>query len=119
MGFSGAFESDPPDLLHRILRREFTVDLFDAPKHNRIRPQVVELAKRGMTHMQIAAAINEPVSGRIISKAIKLDRFMRTEQITDPYLLQLEPPSDLKKMRRHLHPRYEFSLLDGYCRPDI
>ena len=68
---SGSFESDPPDLLHRILRREFTVDVFDSPKHNRIRPQVVELANLGMTHKQIAAALNEPVSSRMISKAIK------------------------------------------------
>ena len=116
---SGSFESDPPDLLQRILRREFTVDVFDSPKHNRIRPQVVELANLGMTNKQIAAALNEPVSGRMISKAIKLDKYMRAEQIADPYSLQLEPPSDLKKMRRHLHPRYEFSLSEGYCRSDF
>ena len=44
-------------------------------------------------------------------RASKLHRQMQALGLTDPYVEVTEPPSDLKKMRRHLHPRYKFDPL--------
>ena len=42
---------------------------------------------------------------------------MQQQGLTDPYVLQLQPPVDHPKLRRHLHPRYHFEPLPDHT-PD-
>ncbi|HEV2969517.1 MAG TPA: hypothetical protein VGY55_05955 [Pirellulales bacterium] len=47
-------------------------------------------------------------------RAAALDRIMRTKGITDPFVPLREPPLNYPKLRRHLHPRYNFTPLPGF-----
>ena len=37
----------------------------------------------------------------MINKALDLQEVMETRHLVDPYLMQLEPPADLGKLKRH------------------
>ena len=54
-----------------------------------------------------------------ISKAIQLNRMMVSLGLASPYVLQLKPPDDYGKLRRHKNPRYAFEPLEGYERPTL
>ena len=93
--------------------------MFEIPKREKFRHRIVELKGQGMTLEQIAGQLDEPISERVISNALKLHEQMESLGITDPFVVQMSPPDDLKKLRRHRHPRYSFSMADDYQRPEL
>ena len=99
-----------------MLIQEFTVDVFEVPKRERIRRQVIDMVSRGLKQKQISEGFREPVSGKMINQSIQLNEYMAASRITDPFEVQLAPPADLKKVRRHLNSRYSFSMEEG-CQP--
>jgi hypothetical protein len=109
-----------PDLLSLpdptgILRRHLTLDLFDAPQRERIRPEAVRLAALG--HEQRAIAQSLWVEQTAVWRAIRLDRQMKELGLSSPYLHVATPPADYTKLRRHQHPRYRFDPFQGYPLP--
>ena len=107
--------------LQQQLIRQVTIDVFEAPQRERIRPEVIRLATEhpGWTQRQIAAAIAEKPEQTAVSRAIQLHQKMLDLGLTSPYVLVPEPPSDHGRLRRHKHPRYEFRPLEGYERPPL
>jgi len=92
-----------------LLRRELTVDLFKPPQRVVYRERVVAGRAAGQTERQVAADCKITVTAA--QRASALDRMMREQGLADPYVPLTEPPADLKKMRRHRHPRYRFDPL--------
>jgi len=92
-----------------VLRSELTVDLFDPPQGASVREQVLRLRGEGLSERQAAQKASVTVTAAQRAKA--LDRVMKACGLTDPYVVVTEPPADLTKMKRHLHPRYRFDPL--------
>jgi hypothetical protein len=117
---SGAFsESVLSERLKSFLTREFTADAFELPTRAKIREQAVALRARGKTHKQIVELVDVKTSALTVAKALALDAQMSAQGLTSPLVVQSEPPSDTKKMRRHLHPRYSFEPIAGYEPPNL
>ena len=116
---SGSFESPVPAKLQALLTREFTVDMFDMPKRARIRNDVMRLKGKGLKPGQIIERLGEPLSTKMIQAAVKFDALMSEIEACDPLELQLEPINDYGKFRRHKHPRYKFSMKEGYVQPEL
>jgi hypothetical protein len=109
-----------PDLEHvpgmgEFLTRELTIDLFDPPQREAIREQAVALSTAGMEQRQIAQ--NVKATQAAVSKALALDRQMRSQGLQSPYVLVTAPPEDYRKLRRHKNAKYRFEALDGYKQP--
>jgi hypothetical protein len=100
------------DGLDAVLRRELVVDLFNPPQREKHRKAVVELNGQDLTLKEAGRRVG--ITGTAAQKAMALQRLMDAQGLVDPYLLVREPPADLTKLRRHLHPRYRFEPLDGY-----
>jgi hypothetical protein len=106
------------EALQGPLTRELKIDLFDMPQHVKFREQVVagrqqhDANGRKRTERDVANALGITVTAA--QRAAALDRLMQAQCLTDPYVLQLEPPVDHPKLRRHLHPRYHFEPLPGH-----
>jgi site-specific DNA recombinase len=92
------------------LTREVVVDLFDRPQRARLLWQVVALRAAGRTERQAAQELGITVTAA--QRAAALARLMEERGTDDPYERLTAPPQDAK-FRRHLHPRYRFSPLDG------
>jgi hypothetical protein len=97
-----------------LLRREVTLDLFDPPQREVIRPDVVRLAAEGMGQRRIARDLG--VTQAAVSNAARLDRKMRAAGMADPFVVVTEVPADYTKLRRLKHERYRFEPLPGYPR---
>lgn len=93
------------------LERVVTVDLFDPPQRVQYREEVMVRRARGKTERQSAAELG--ITQPAVQHAASLDQMMKQLGLTDPYVRLLEPPSDLPRYRRHLHPRYHFEPLPG------
>ncbi|PHS03479.1 MAG: hypothetical protein COA78_17775 [Blastopirellula sp.] len=105
--------------LNNVLTRELTIDLFDPTQRERIRKESVQLVQKGLTHKQIANAIEEKPTATAVYKALKLEAKMKELGLTDPYIFLNEPPEDYKKLRRHKNKRYQFQMLDNYQPPEL
>ena len=116
---SGAFESAAPEELQTFLVRKFTVDMFEIPKRARIRKEVMRLKGLGLKPKQIIESLGEPLSTKMIQNAVRFDVLMQEVGAEDPLRLQLEPPNDYVKFRRHKNPRYSFSMKEGYVQAEL
>ncbi|WP_020471369.1 recombinase family protein [Zavarzinella formosa] len=92
-----------------VLRSELTVDLFDPPQRAAFRERVTQLREQGMTERKVAETLGLTVTA--VQNASALERTMREQGLTDPYLLVGEPPADCSRIRRHLNQRYRFEPL--------
>ena len=116
---SGAFEGHLPAETQQLLVSQFDVDIFDRPRSDMIRGEVVDLNGQGVSKKTIGELIAGAPSLRMINQALGLQQALESQQIADPYVMQLEPPADLTKLRRYRHPRYVFETLENYQRPTI
>ena len=116
---TGSFESDAPAEIQSLLTREFTVDMFEIPKRARIRADVIRLKQDGCNVKQTIARLAEPLSTKMIASAVKLNDQLVQSGISDPFQFQAEPPNDFAKFRKHLNPRYSFTMKEGYTRPEL
>jgi hypothetical protein len=89
-----------------VLKRELTVDLFEAPQRETSRKHVVAFRSSGHPEWKIAEQLRITVTQH--SGAARRQRIMDERGLTDPYEPVTEPPSDYAKLRRHLHLRYRF-----------
>ncbi len=116
---SGSFESDAPAELQSLLIREFTVDMFEIPKRAKIREDVLRLRQEGCNAKETIEHLSEPSSTKMIKSTDRLNAQMVEMGLSDPFQFQSEPPNDYAKFRRHLNPRYSFSMKEGYTRPTL
>jgi len=116
---TGSFTTPVNDDLRAVLVSEFTVDLFDRPKFERHRNKIVKLRQQGMNKKSIRAEVDDDLSLVMVNRALELQESLDAQAAQDPYALQLEPPTDLPKQRRHEHARYRFEALEGHERPDL
>ena len=116
---TGSFESDAPAEIQALLTRDFTVDVFEIPKRARIRADVIRLKQDGCNVKQTIERLAEPLSTKMIASAAKLNDQLVQSGISDPLQFQAEPPSDYAKFRKHLNPRYSFTMKEGYTRPEL
>lgn len=105
--------------LEEFLTRELTLDLFKPPQRERIRAEAVGLATQELDQREIARRLPERATQAAVQHALVLDRKMRELNLDSPYVLQLEPPQNYPKLRRHKNPKYKFEPLEGYQRPEI
>src|SRR5262249_42074814 len=96
--------------VHRLLRRDLVVDLFEPPQRVVHRENVMQLRALGRTERQIAAELG--ITQPAVQRAAALDRRMKALGILDPYQPLQSPPEDYPKLRRHRHPRYRFERQD-------
>ncbi len=113
-----------PDTRHvpemsSLLTRSVTLDLFEAPQRERIRPEAARLAAEGVPQREIARRLAEPATQAAVSQALALDRRMRELGLDTPYVLVTEPPTDYQKLRRHKNPKYRFEPLPDHHRPNM
>jgi hypothetical protein len=102
-----------------VLTREVTLNLFEPPQRERIRPEAVRLAERGLNQRQVAGELSERATQAAVYRALALDRMMRERGLVAPYALVTEPPPDYPKLRRHRNAKYRFEPAAGYERPAI
>lgn len=95
--------------LDHPLERLITVDLFDPPQRAAYREQVINLRAAGLTEKEAATQLG--ITGTAAQYAAALHRKMTEQGLHDPYVPVTEPPPDVSKLRRHLHPRYRFQPL--------
>jgi site-specific DNA recombinase len=93
-----------------VLRRELVVDLFDMPQRAAYRERV-------MTMRAVAKTLG--LSTTAVQAAVALDRLMKNQGLSDPYIALTEPPPDLARMRRHLHPRFRFEAIHSDSDRDL
>jgi hypothetical protein len=91
------------------LSRELVVDLFDPPQRVAFREQVMALRAEDKTERKIAAQLGITIAA--VQRAAALDRLMKKQGLSDPYIPLHEPPEDQSRLCRHLHPRYCFEPL--------
>jgi site-specific DNA recombinase len=103
------------DDLQMVLRRDLTVDLFEPPQREKFREQVVAARAARMPEWQIAAQLGITVTAA--QRAAKLQRLMDENGLTDPYVPVTQPSADCARLRRYLHPRYDFQPLDNPSTP--
>jgi hypothetical protein len=117
-----------PDAIHvaglsELLTRTRTLDLFVPPERERIREVSVMLAAQGMGPTEIARKIPqhlaESPSATAVQNALALDREMKEQGLTSPYVMLLEPPESYSKLRRHKNRKYHFVPVEGYTPPAI
>jgi site-specific DNA recombinase len=113
-----------PDAKHvpglgQLLKRELTLDLFEAPQRERIREEAVRLAAQGLRQREIAARLPEKPTQTAVQRALALHEKMCELGLTTPYVHVLEPPLDYPKLRRHKNLKYRSTLLEGYQPPMI
>ena len=96
-----------------------TLDLFDPPQREAIRPEV--LAAIGRRPRLSSAAVAQSLGPRhgyvtatAVQHALKLARQMEERRLPDPYVRVVEPPSDCGRNRMHRHPDYRFEPLAGF-----
>ena len=109
-----------PDL-HHLLTKRCTLDLFEPPLRERIRPRVVQLTADdpNLTLAQIAERLPEKPSEPVVGQALRLHARMQELGLSSPYALVTEPPADMTKIRRYKHPRYRFEPIQDYERPPL
>jgi hypothetical protein len=113
-----------PDARHApgvtaFLTRTVTLDLFEPPQRERIRPEAVRLAGAGLEQRQIAVRLPEPVTQAGVWQALALDRRMRDLGLDTPYVMVSDPPSDYPKLRRHQNAKFNFEPLSDYRPPEL
>lgn len=113
-----------PDARHApgvtaFLTRGVTLDMFEPPQREQIRAEAVRLAAAGLDQREIARRLPEPATQAAVSKALALDRRMRTLGLDTPYVLVGGPPPDYPKLSRHRNPKYRFEPLPGYRPPEL
>ncbi len=104
--------------LSELLQQEFTLDLFKPPQREQIREQAVVLSAT-MKQREIAAALPETPTQTAVWKALALERLMREQGLSSPYVLIEEPPADYGKLRRHKNCQYRLEIREGYQRPTL
>jgi len=105
--------------LSELVSTVHTIDLFELPSRERIRPEAVRLSQDGVSRRRIAQCLPGSPSERIVGAAISLNQHMQAQGLNDPFLIVSEPPSDYHKLRRHRNERYQFSSKPGYERPPL
>ena len=113
-----------PDLTHlpgatELMTRTVTLDLFEPTQTERIREEAMLLQAQGLGQREISRKIAEHPTQTAVYNALKLGRKMQELGLQSPYVTIFEPPADYLKLRRPKHPRYAFTPLDGYQRPEI
>lgn len=109
-----------PDLaeipsIDQVLTRSITVDLFEPTQRDRFREIVVMLREAGLKERDVAFELG--ITQPAVQYAMKLHRRVQALELPEPYVPVTDPPADLTKLRRHLHPRYEFRPLPGFEPP--
>ncbi|HCO22353.1 recombinase family protein [Gimesia maris] len=99
--------------LQKPLERILTVDLFDPPQRAAYREAVIEVRQanpigKKKKMEELAQTLGLTVTA--MQYAVALHRKMNSLGITDPYMPITEPPES-GKLRRHKHPRYQFTPL--------
>jgi hypothetical protein len=92
-----------------LLLRSHEVDLFEPPSPIRWRTEIMQRRDVGMRLRDIAEDLGIHLPD--VQRAIKLTKMMTALGTSDPYRRIYEPPATNKKMKRHLHKRYEFKPL--------
>lgn len=87
------------------LTQAVTVDLFVPPQREKYRERVVELS-RTVSFKDAAALLG--ITSTAAQRASKLQKRMDELGIRDPYVRIKSPPEDVRRLRRHKHPRYCF-----------
>ena len=111
--------------LGELLTMTLTLDLFEPPQRERIRPRAARLADEGLALKRIARVICEDDSTResptstAVHNALKLNQRMRELGLETPCVPLLEPPDDYRKLRRHRSPKYQFRPVPDYERPAL
>lgn len=107
--------------LNETFCKVVTIDLFEKPpQRERIRCDAVNMAAAGMTQRAISRSLkDESPKLPVVQEALALDRQLREKQMTSPYVVVSEPPSDYRKLRRHRNPKYRFEPLEEYQRPPL
>jgi hypothetical protein len=121
LNLGGSIEhvQDVPEL-QALLIRDFTLDLFEPPQRERIRENAVRLAAEGLTERSIAQTLSEKATQPAVQKALALDRKLKTMGLESPYVVLMEPPNDYgRRLRRHKHARFKFSMREDYQRPSL
>ncbi|QDU73737.1 hypothetical protein Pan97_07360 [Bremerella volcania] len=92
------------------MTRTIEVDLFEPVQRELFREQVVKLRETGMYQRDIAAHLG--ITQPAVQNALKLQGVMDASGLKDPYVPVTEAPTDLGRMRRHRHSRFEFQQYD-------
>lgn len=101
-------ENRSREILDEALQRTLVVDLFEPPQRVAYRERIVA-ARHHMTEREAAETHGLTVTAA--QYAARLNRRMNELGLIDPYVPVTTPPSECRRFRRHLHPRYRFEPL--------
>lgn len=105
--------------LQQLLSRELTLDLFEPPQRELIRPEAARLATAGLEQREIARRLDGNPTQTAVWNALKLQKQMLEQGLTSPYKFVDEPPEDYHKLRKHKNKKYSFQPKPGYQRPPL
>lgn len=97
-------------LISTQVDRTIELDFYDPPQREAYRTRIVELCRK----MKVADAAAEcGITKTAAQYALKLQKSMDELNLADPYVPVDAPPASSRKLRRHLHSRYQFNPLPG------
>ncbi|MHC2070804.1 recombinase family protein [Bremerella sp. T1] len=97
-------------LAREVMTPSLEVDLFEPVQREAFRERVIALRDGGMKQRDIAAELG--ITLPAVQNAAKLQAEMDSMGLQDPYIPVTEAPMNLNRMRRHLHPRFEFQTYE-------
>jgi hypothetical protein len=103
-----------PAALRSQLSGVLTIDLFDPVQREAIRQDAYALFEQGTPITQIGPQLPGKPTLPAVQRAIKLHQQLLSSGLSSPYQPVEEPPANYAKLRRHKHPRYRFTPLEGY-----
>jgi len=103
--------------LASMLESTVTVDIFDPPQRERIRPVVNHLLSLGHGPTEICQLIDENPKLAAVQRSIKLQKQMDHLGVDSPYTILDAPPENYGRLRRHQNPKYRFTPLPNYDPP--
>jgi hypothetical protein len=103
-----------PESLRSQLSGVLTIDLFVPVQREAIRQEAYALFEQGTPVTQIGPHLPGKPTLPAVQRAIKLHQQLLSSGLSSPYQLIEDPPANYAKLRRHKHPRYRFTPLEGY-----
>lgn len=109
----------PPELVDRpeahLLQRRIVTTVGSVSKSVTHLGEVITRKRRGESHRTIARELGCTKSQ--VSRSWILAQQMEAQGLTEPFLRLTEMPAETHRLRRLLHPRFQFSPLPGWPRP--
>ena len=98
-----------------IFTKRLLVNLCDPSQRVLYHQQATDLQQQRLKEREIAVRLG--IAQSAVQRALRINRLMRSLDLTEPFIRLVSIPTVCNRLRRHLHPRFRFEPLDGFPSP--